>query len=194
MKKTLALILPAAILIAGCASSGATRTGAEPVGRIDAVPFGVFASDVPGESGASFFNDKLQWYDVIRPVDDTATVLFFLTQDDADNYVRARFAADRRDSSPLFDSWPPPVARVDYDFFASRDLGGEIKEQIDLIRNGTISIPNIGDTGHPTFRHELSGRITEYPVYIRDGRVAQTMRLTVMSANLHFQSVQWDSQ
>ena len=197
MKKTVALLLPVAILIAGCASGGAqipTLSSTEPVGRIDAVPFGVFKSDVPGQPGASFFNDKLQWYDVILPIEDTATVLFFLTQDDADNYVMARFAADRNDAVPLVESWPPPFTREDYDLFTKRDLGDEIKEQIDLIQNRTINIPNIGDTGHPIFRHEFSGLVTEYPVYIRYGRVTQTMRLIVMSANLHFQSVQWDKQ
>ncbi|MCL2193023.1 MAG: hypothetical protein FWB78_06485 [Treponema sp.] len=161
------------------------------VGRMVATPFSIFSSEIPCPSGVYFFNSRMQWYEVIRPVNDLATIIFFTSQDEADAYVRGRLEAERRPDVPLFESWPPPSLRPDFDSFAYRDLGEYLDRRLVTIRNDTIRHPDWGDTGHPIFRYELTGRVTEYFVYIRYGYVSQVKRLNVMSGNLHFHSVWW---
>ena len=191
----LPILLAVAALLAGCAAveaPPALARGAEPVGRIDAVPFGIFSSAEPCASGSYFFNARMQWYEVVRPVNDRATILFFATQADADAYVRERFAAERREDVPLFESWPPPFrAGEDFDAFARRDLGACLLGRLEAIRTQTLRHLDFGDMGHPAFRDEFHGLETEHLVYIRYGYVGANRRLAVMSAGLHFQSVWW---
>jgi len=188
-----------AALIAGCATVEAPppepEGGAPPVGRIDAAPFAVFSSDEPCPSGVYFFNRRMQWYEVIRPVNDSAAFLFFASQADADAYVLQRFAEGRREEVPLFESWPPPFrAGEDFDALAMRDLGQYISGRLEAARSQTIRHPDWGDTGQPAFRLEQSGLVTEHIVYERYGYVSRTRRLNVMSANIHFHSVWWNSR
>ncbi|MCL2191306.1 MAG: hypothetical protein FWB79_04905 [Treponema sp.] len=192
------LVAPAVLLgfalLAGCRTvevAPPAPDGDGIVGRMDAVPFGIFSSETPCPSGVYFFNSRMQWYEVIRPVNDLATFLFFTGQEEADAYVRERFRAERRPEVPLFESWPPPALRPDFDSFARRDLGDYLDRRLATVRGDTLRHPDWGDTGHPTFRYEMTGRATEYMVYIRYGQVAQARRLSVMSANLHFHSVWW---
>ena len=182
-------------LLVGCRSVEVARPvvpeGEGIVGRLLATPFSIVSSDVPCPSGVYFFNSRMGWYEVIRPVDDQATFLFFTNQEEADAYVRERFEAERRPEVPLFESWPPPALRPDFDLFASRDLGDYLGRRLEAVRNDTLRHPDWGETRHPVFRYELDGRVTDYFVYIRHGQVSQARRLNVMSSNLHFHSVWW---
>jgi len=187
------LLLGAALLV-GCRTVEVAPPVPEEdgiVGRMTATPFGIFSSEVPCPSGVYFFNTRMQWYEVIRPVDDQVTIIFFASQEYADAYVRRRFEAERRPEVPLFESWPPPSLRPDFDSFAERDLGEYLNGRLAVIRNDTLRHPDWGDTGHPIFRYEITGHVTEFFVYIRYGSVSQARRLNVMSANLHFHSVWW---
>ena len=189
----LAVLLGAAVL-AGCRSVEVTPPPREVegiVGRLVATPFSVSTSDVPCPSGVYFFNSRMGWYEVIRPVNDLATFVFFTSQEEADAYVRERFRAGRRPDVPLFESWPPPALRPDFDSFASRDLGDYLGRRLVAVRNDTLRHPDWGDTRHPTFRYELTGLVTDHFVYVRYGHAALVRRLNVMSRNLHFHSVWW---
>lgn len=195
MKKlvVVAALLGAALLI-GCRSVEVARPAPEEdgiVGRLEAVPFGIFSSDEPCPSGVYFFNSRMNWYEVIRPANDRATILFFASAEEADAYVRRRFEAERRPEVPLFETWPPPALRPDFDSFAERDLGDYLDHWFEAIRTNTLRHPDWGETGHPIFIYEITGRVTEHLVYIRYGYVSRVKRLNVMSANLHFHSVWW---
>ena len=194
MKRLIAIVPALALgvaLLIGCRTAQVAPPVPEAdgiVGRLDATPFGIFSDDVPCPSGVFFRNSLMQWYEIVRPVNDSATVLFFDSQESADAYVHARFLAERRPDVPLFESWPPPALRPDFDSLARRDLGDYIGRRLAAIRGDTLAWDG---PRHPVFRYELGGQVTEYLVYVRYGQVAQARRLNVMSANLHFHSVWW---
>jgi len=183
-------ILLAAVLLAGCRSVEAPPDrGDGPVGTIRAIPFGVFAQQETPRGEPFFFNARLGVYQVIRPIDDSAEILFFETQADADFYVRSRFVSERRLEVPLIEVWPALQPGIDYDQFVARDFSAGLREELDVILNRALRDPDWGDTGHPVFESELSGRMTDYFVSVRDGSVGATRRLEVRSANLLFRSV-----
>ena len=181
-----AFVLPA-LLLPGCKSKPDAGDGI--VGSITAIPFGIFSTDRPQPGEPSFFNEKFGHYEVIRPLDDLATILFFASQEQADAYVRMRFRSDRRPEVPLLDSWPPTLSGRDFDVFSERDLGQVLKEELAVIKTQVLRHPEWGDTGHPAFRSQATGRETPYLVYIREGYIRQSRRLDVRSANLHFHSI-----
>ena len=185
----LALFILPALLAQGCKSQGAAGDGI--VGSITAVPFGIFSTDRPQAGEPSFYNEKFGHFEVIRPLDDLATVLFFASQEQADAYVRGRLRSDRRPDVPLLTSWPPTISGRDYDVFAERDLARILRDEIAVIKTQVLKHPDWGDTGHPAFRSQSSGRETPYLVYIREGHIGQFRRLDVRSANLHFHSIWW---
>jgi hypothetical protein len=192
MRKFVVLVSLAALL-AGCRGTppAPERDGDGVVGRIEGTLYNVYRSDNPLPSEPSFFNELLGSYEVVREMNDEAVVMFFESQDDADAYVLARFRAGRRPNVRLIESWPPPVGSgLDYDLFVSRDIAEILDSEVSELLNGTL---RSGDwnTRHPAFRHELSGRETEYVVYVRDGFVADRRRLEVRSANVQFHSVWW---
>jgi len=194
MRKTFVLAAALAlVLAAGCRSvERGAPAGGGVVGEIVATPFAFVPNAVPGAAETSFFNPRMRWYEVVRPVDDSARVLFFRSQAEADAYVRARFETERRPGVPLFDSWPAPLRRGENaDVFAHREQGEYLRSELAIILDGTLVHPDFGDTGHPVFAHELSGRMTGHFVYIRYGHIPGARRLLVLSANLHFQSVWW---
>jgi len=191
----LGAVLLGAALLAGCASEPPPpERGAGPAGILRAVPYAFFPADAPPPSGTYFHNPRLGRYEVARPLDDSAAIIFFDGQEGADGYVRARLAEGRRPGAAFYDAWPPPPLRrgEDFDAFAERSLGPYLDQRLEAIRGGTLGHPDLGDTGLAAFESEMEGRETAHFVYVRHGYAAYGVRrLSVMSANLHFYSVWW---
>jgi hypothetical protein len=195
-KRSALPVLPVALflvtaLLASCRSGPSAARNDGIVGTITATPFGISTqTETPLQSEPSFFNARLQMFQVIRPLDDKATVLFFTNQREADAHVREIAGKERRPGVPFFDSWPPKRRTGgDYDMLARRNLSDAINEELNTIMNRNLRDSDWGDTGHPVFVHELTGRTTDHFVIIREGYVGRINRLEARSANLHFYSV-----